>query len=177
MNNSDKHKRRLNYISAEDFYFLTYEMILTLSSILTSADSLFKDHRKLSYLVHLISDPRIIGVLERNKGRYIPSTADKELLFSSFTAGELHKGEIYKILLALQKKGFVSLQKSAEAEVLDIKLNKTEIPKEFLQYEGFNADRKIIDRIKKITPRISSLSIETFLSRIYRDYGLNIWAS
>lgn len=174
MSRSDK--RRLNYITAEDFYFLTYEILITLNSMVTTSGATFKDHRKLAYLVHIISDSRLISILERNRERKIVSAVDKELLFSSFTAGELHKREVYKIILALQKKEYVNLSKGSQAEVLDVKLNKGSLPKEFLASEKFASDHNIADRLKKVIPRISSMSLETFLSRAYKDYGLNVWA-
>ena len=173
---SGNSKRRLNYITSEDFYFLTYEILIALNSMTTGSGSSFKDHRKLAYLVHVISDSRLVGILERNQGRHIVSAVDKELLFSSFTAGELHKREVFKILLALQKKEFVTLSKGSQAEVLNIKLNKSSLPDGFLEGDNFHSDRGIVDRLKRVIPRISSISLDTFISRCYKDYGLNIWA-
>lgn len=172
----NKNKRRLNYITQEDFYFLTYEILITLDSI-TSKGSSFKDHRKLAYLIHVISEERLIGILERNKGRLIQSSIDKELLFSSFTKGEMHRREVYKLLLALHKKGYLEVLRGDQAEIFDIKINRENLPDGFLKSPNFISDKKNVKRLTTIIQRISSLSFETFLQRIYRDYGLNVWAS
>jgi hypothetical protein len=169
-------KRRLNYITSEDFYFLAYEMLLILKSLYSATGAAFKDHRKLAYLVHIISDSRLIGIMERNKGRHISSSLDKELLFNSFTSGELHKRDIYKIMLSLQKRGFITLSKGVEPEVFNIQLNMKSIPAEFFASGEFSSDFDIINRLKIAIPRISSLTIDTFLERAYKDYGLNVWA-
>jgi hypothetical protein len=174
MNRPDK--RRLNYITEEDFYFLTYEILIALHSLSASTGAAFKDHRKLAYLIHLISDERVIGILERNQGRPIISSVDKELLFSSFTKGEMHKREVYKLLLALHKKGFVEIVRGAQAEVFDVILKRQALPKGFLAGDVFFSDRKSAGRLKLVIQRISSLTLETFLTRIYKDYGLNVWA-
>jgi len=169
-------KRRLNYITSEDFYFLAYEMLLVLKSLFSANGAAFKDHRKLAYLVHIISDPRLVGIIERNKGRRISSSLDRELLFNSFTSGELHKRDIYKIMLSLQKRDFISLSKGVEPEVFNIQLNIKKIPPEFFAGDEFASDFDIINRLKIAIPRISSMTVETFLERAYKDYGLNIWA-
>lgn len=169
-------KRRLNYITSEDFYFLAYEMLLILKSFSSASGVEFKDHRKLAYLVHIISDSRIVGIIERNKGRQISSSIDKELLFTSFTSGELHKRDVYKIMLSLQKRGFIALSKGVAPEVLNVQLNIKNIPVMFFENEEFLSDYSIIARLKVAIPRISSMKIETFLDRTYKDYGLNVWA-
>lgn len=168
-------KRRLNFISGEDFYFFTYELLILLD-ILTTDSGKFKDHRKLSYLVPLVADESAIRILERYAGRKIANADDKERLFSTFASGELHRREIYKLLFALQKRGFLKLEKSSTAEVLDITVLREALPEGFLLNDAFLRDRQNAVAIKKQFSRLTVLTLDGFLDKIYTQYGVQVWA-
>jgi len=175
MDKRDSVKRRLNFISGEDFYFLTYELLLILD-ILTTANVIFRDHRKLSYLVQLAGDEKVIRILERYEDRIINNAEDREQLFVTFANGELNKREIFKLVFALERRGFLHVERSAIPEVVDVQLNRAKLPADFLSSEVFQEDRARIGRIRKIVPRLSALTMETFLQKVYGDHGVNVWA-
>lgn len=57
-------RKRLMYVTQEDFYFLTYCLLLILKQIgCTKEDKLFKDIRKLAFCVDLVSDSELILLL------------------------------------------------------------------------------------------------------------------
>lgn len=48
-------KKRLMFVTHDDFYFLTYNLILVLSALeCTSKDKVFTDLKKIAYLIDLI---------------------------------------------------------------------------------------------------------------------------
>lgn len=168
-------KRRLNFISGEDFYFLTYELLI-LIDILNSAAGVFKDHRKLAYLIELAGDENIIRILERYQDRKIVNADDREKLFATFANGEMHKREIYKLMFALERRGYLQLKRAAMPEVLDVEIIRSALPLDFLKNAVFKEDRDRATRLKKVAPRLSSISMETFLEKIYGNRGVNVWA-
>ncbi|GJH17473.1 hypothetical protein CBA19CS22_13045 [Caballeronia novacaledonica] len=175
MDKRDAAKRRLNFISGEDFYFLTYELLLIID-VMTTVNGSFKDHRKLSYLVQLAGNENVVRILERYDDRLIANAEDREQLFTTFANGELNKREIFKLVLALERRGFLKVQRASIPEVVDVQLNRSALPARFLDNDVFEADRSRILRLKRLIPRLSTLTIETFLEKVYGSRGVNVWA-
>lgn len=169
-------KRPLYFISGEDFYFIAYSILLVLEFFGGDAKRI-KDHRKISYLIQFISDSRLIGILSRTQGRRVPNPSDRELLFSSYTNAELHKREIFKILFSLERKGFVSLERTDVAEILDVTLLSERLPDGFFVSSQFDKERKNSEEMKKLVPRMSMLTFDSLLGRLYKERGVNVWAS
>lgn len=168
-------KRPLYFISGEDFYFFAYSILLSLET-LGGAAKRIKDHRKIVYLIQFVSDSRLVDILDRTQGLKSANPVDRELLFSSYTNAELHKREVYKILFSLQRKGFVSIQRTDTAEILDVSLMASELPQNFLHSEYFEKERANAAQLKRIVQRISMLTFETLLERLYKDRGVRVWA-
>lgn len=169
--------KRLNFLVGEDFYFLTYTVLNAVNVFTSAAGSAFKDHRKLSHLVQLIADERLVGLLSRYSDRKISNPVDREFLFAAFTRSELHKREVYKLLLALDKRGYVTLSKTTKPEALDVLLNRSQLPDAFLTSTEFDSERTNADHLKKLMPRLGSMTLETFMDRIYTSKGLSIWVA
>lgn len=104
MNNKQKEERikQISFISGEDFYFLTYLILICLKEI-SNKSMLFKDHRKLTFLMQLIASPKAISVLVNNKENHTLHPEDKEILFDIFVKASLNEREVYKILRSLEK--------------------------------------------------------------------------
>lgn len=175
MEKNELAKRRLNFLAGEDYYFLTYQLLLLLD-VLTSDSGKFKDHRKLAYLIHIASSTAAMSVIRRHAGRAISNADDKEVLFSTFTTGELHKRDVYKLLWALEKRGMVQVERSETPDVIDVTLARQSIPESFLNNDVFGGDRDTAKALKMLFGRIAGLSLDTFLTKFYRDYGISVWA-
>jgi hypothetical protein len=171
-----KNKRPLYFISGEDFYFVAYSILLVLE-FLGGSQKRVKDHRKLTYLIQFVSDSRLIDILSRSQQNIIASPLDRELLFSSFTNAELHKHEVYKILFSLERRGYISIQRTDVAEILDVTLVSGSLPKGFFGGDHFDNERKNADELKKLVPKISMLTFDSLLKRVYADRGVRVWAS
>lgn len=171
-----RNKRPLYFISGEDFYFIAYSILLALD-LLGGSSKRIKDHRKITYLIQFLNDDRLIDILDRTQGQRKANPIDRELLFSSFTNAELHKREVFKILFSLQRRGFVSIERTDIAEILDITLQATALPENFLKSDNFNKEHTNATNLKRIISRISALSFDTLLERLYMDRGVRVWAA
>ncbi|MBP4050910.1 hypothetical protein J9978_15585 [Chromobacterium violaceum] len=171
-----KNKRPLYFISGEDFYFVAYSILLVLE-FLGGSKKRVKDHRKLTYLIQFISDGRLIGILSRTKERMVSNPVDREFLFSSFANAELHKREVFKILFSLERGGYISIQRTEVAEILDVALIFGSLPKDFFGSAHFDEERRNADELKKLVPKISMLTFDSLLERLYTDRGVRVWAS
>lgn len=171
-----KNKRPLFFISGEDFYFVAYSILLVLEYLGGSARRV-KDHRKIAYLIQFLDDSRLIDLLERTQGTGVANAADRELLFSSYTNAELHKREVFKIIFSMERRGFLQMRRTNNPEILDITLVGEEIPQGFFENDSFADEKANANRLKKLYPRLSLLTFESLLDRIYEDRGVRVWAS
>lgn len=171
-----KSKRPLFFISGEDFYFVAYSILLILEYFGGSARRV-RDHRKIAYLIQFLSDSRLIDLLERTQGVGVANAADRELLFSSYTSAELHKRDVFKIIFSMERRGFVQMQRTDSAEVLDIALNSDGIPRGFFENDSFADEKANAEKLKRLVPRLSLLTFESLLERLYKDRGVRVWAS
>lgn len=171
-----KNKRPLYFISSEDFYFIAYSILLILE-FLGGSQKKFKDHRKLAVLIQFISDSRLVDILSRTQNKAVVNHLDKEFLFSSFANAELYKREVFKIIFCLERRGFIELQRTDVAETLEVKLNAENLPKGFFAGGEFDEERSNADELKRLIPKISILTFDTLIARLYSDRGVRVWAS
>ncbi|WP_431049671.1 hypothetical protein [Roseateles sp. L2-2] len=171
-----KSKRPLFFISGEDFYFVAYSILLVLEYLGGTARRV-KDHRKIAYLIQFLGDPRLIDLLERTNGAKVANPVDRELLFSSYANAELHKREVFKIIFSMERRGFLKMQRTDNAQILDISLTNNQIPQSFFSNDAFSEEKANAERLKKLLPRLSMLTFDTLLERLYQDRGVRVWAS
>lgn len=171
-----KSKRPLFFISGEDFYFVAYSILLVLEYLGGSARRV-KDHRKIAYLIQFLGDARLIDLLERTQGVKVANAVDRELLFSSYANAELHKREVFKIIFSMERRGFLSMQRTDNAQILDISLTSIEVPQGFFNNDAFSEEKANAERLKKLLPRLSLLTFDSLLERLYQDRGVRVWAS
>ena len=169
--------KRLMYISNEDFYLMTYTTLIFLNKLIgkKSKSKTFKDHRKLFYIIKLLSDYRLIDLLIRYKDKKIKNPSDREFLFDSFTRSELHKREVNKILKVMEKKGFINLEKTNNFEVYNITLNEDNLPKKLIENDLFNDMYKNSNSLKTNIRGLNIITLNTFIDKVYRENGVNIW--
>ena len=167
--------RRLNHLVGEDFYFLSYSILVSLHG-LSSRGAVFRDHRKLAHVIHFVSDPRLLSILDRSQNKPVENPVDRELLFAAYTKAELLKREIYKLLLSLDRRGLVSAAPSSIPGAIDVSLISNAVNAEFFSNEIFDDEQKNTTELRRLVPRIGVMTLETFLNRVYVSRGVRAWA-
>lgn len=169
--------KRLEFIKLEDSYFLIYNILLILYDLKAiKFDNKIKDFRKISHLIQLISSEeffqlfkdsyRIDGNLNRELKKFMKNTYIKNI-----EANE----KIKLILLMLENNDYISLE--SEKNIISVALNKEKLKliSNFLNDNIFKCEKKRIEEILKIEPRIRSLKYSTFLERFYKINGVELW--
>lgn len=167
-------KKNLMFVSSDDFYLLTYSIIIALDCLDCTKGRVFKDYRKLPFIIELITKNRNILILEASNKETLHKS-DKDFLFNSYTNGLAKRSETLKILFTLEKKGYVTLQQGDIETLVNITLNKENLPQGFLSKEVFKNEYMNCGKFKKAIQRSTAITLETFLSKIYRDRGIKIW--
>ena len=171
----NKKIRRLSHLSGEDYYYMTYLLILCLDKFSAKTSRIFNDHRKLSYLIHIISSSPLVNIITCTPESYVSNAQDKDLLYSSYTNGTVHAKDIYKLLLTLEIKGFVEVLKTNSPEVLNVKIINKNIPLEFFDEKLFHRELSNIDGLKSSLNKISVIGLRTFVDKVYTSKGLRVW--
>lgn len=163
------------YLSGEDFYLFCYSIFILLDTLGCSDGKVFKDYRKLAFLISILNDDKLVYILS-NSGNENLNPVDRELLFDSYSNGLMKRSEILKLIFTLEKKGFVELEKGTEKSVLNITLNKTAIPESFFNSQVFENEYIRAKKLKKLVSRLNTLKFETMLEKIYSVNGVKTWA-
>jgi hypothetical protein len=171
----NKKIRKLSHLSGEDYYYMTYLLILCLNEFSAKKSHIFNDHRKLSFLIHIISSSSVVDIINQNDESKVINAKDKDLLYTSYTKGTLHSKDIYKLLLTLEIKGFVEVLKTESPEVLNVKTHNKNIPKDFFDKNIFEKELNNISELKKSLNRLSVIGFKTFVDKVYTNKGLSVW--
>lgn len=172
----DEKLKRISFMSGEDFYFLTYLLLICLKGF-CNKNMIFNDHRKLTYLMQIITNSSAVGVLIENFNSSNLKPLDKELLFDVYVKGSLHQRDVYKILRSLEIKGVVSVMLTEKIDCFNIKITDSESIKSFFDTNIFAKEMNNIEIIKSHFKRINSLGLEGLISKFFDNYGLKVWAS
>lgn len=182
-------KKKLMFLTGEDYYLLTYSLLLLLKTLNCKNGKYFKDYRKLPFLIEIINDDNLIFILspkpvlnENVTLGKAPLTAarplnvvDKEYLFRSYSAGMARRSEILKILFTLEKSGLVTLRKGDHEFEIDVCMNATSIPVGFFNKTIFAREIENIIKFKSIVKRLSALTFRTMIEAIYDKHGIQTW--
>jgi hypothetical protein len=164
-------KKRLMYVTADDYYLLCYSLFIMLDTLTCVNGKYFSDHRKLGFLLNIISNDHLINNLNNNS-----PIDNRDHFFSAYSKGLLKKNDVTKILFSLEKKGFLHIRRGKTVSSLDVSLDKKNIPSSFFDENLFSAEYKNTQILKKLISRLSSLKLETMLERLYGDNGVKVWA-
>lgn len=163
-------------MSGEDFYFFTYNILLVLNELSCTDGKLFRDYRKLPYVVDVISDQHLLGILKRNNFGRIKNPIDRRHLVTSYTNCKIKTSEYLKLLFSLERKGIITLSSSKRSSQIDLTLNKKSLSKEFFKSELFEREKTNISTLKAEVQRISYLNYETLIDKLYTAETDHKWA-
>lgn len=167
-------KKNLMFVSSDDFYLLTYSIIIILDCLGCKKGKIFRDYRKLPFIIELINNNRNILILDASSAALLRKS-DKDFLFHSYTNGLAKRSETLKILFILEKKGYITLHKGDIETLVNITLNIENLPQGFISKEVFKSEYMNCEKFKKTIQRSSSTTLDTFLSKTYRDRGVKVW--
>ncbi|MGF1769608.1 hypothetical protein L4D06_19765 [Enterovibrio makurazakiensis] len=170
--------KRMMYVSGEDFYVMTYVTLFLLNDLIgkKAKSKKFKDHRKISLLIQIISDSRLIDLINRYENREVNNNNDRDFLFDSFANAGRKKVEVEKLLKVLDSEGYINLIRTNTVEVYDISLGDNAIPDALLNSDAFLDIREDVALVKSVIKRLNVLSYEKFIENVYKSRGINAWA-
>lgn len=180
MNSSDMDKnikKRLMFIKGEDYYFITYNLLLLLNELKcwSNNGSVFKDIRKLSFLIEFIADENLIAILEKYEDKSDLSRFDKERLNKAYSNGLLRLESMNRLLFSLEKKNIVELSQNSSRTAIDITLNNNPSVKRFIREDLFELEKNNAKRLRSTIGYLTRLTLENMLIKLFSNYGISTW--
>ncbi len=169
----DAVKKRIMFATVDDFYFLTYAILITLDASGCKKGRFLKDYRKLGFLIEFTTDERLLRILEHPVGKRL-SRLDNEHLFKSYTNGLGRRSEVLKILFRLEKSGLVILRKGDTHSLVDVSLS-NDVPAEFFDKSIFAQEYSNVGRLALAVKQLTRLTLSTTLSKMYEVRGIKTW--
>lgn len=170
---SQDQERRLFFSTAEDLYFLTYNLLILLDALGATPKSPLRDVDTLPILITFVADSALLELLERRSGKIPRSSRDYQLLLSAESRARRKRPFVARLLFALHRRELIVLadQKSSTT----VALSTTEQLREFLQSDLFEQERINGQRLRKLLPRGKMMSAETVHQRLFQDRGVQTW--
>jgi hypothetical protein len=170
-------KKRLMFVKGEDFYFLSYNILIILDLLgCYSSIKKFKDYRKLAFLIDFVADYNLANIISRNENHNQLNSLDRELLMRTYSNGMIRLNQIIRLLFTLEKRGLIQLEKDATSSIVDVSLQKQMIPENLFDTELFQSELNNSIFLKNNIKRLSSLTLETTLQKLFDNYGITRWA-
>ena len=164
MQNKNAAKKRLMFIQKEDYNFLAYNTILLLDVLgCTSESRRFKDFRKIAYLIDFI-----------NEGGD-PSCFDQSQLSKIYQRAQIKKKLLHHLLIILKNRKLIGVSVNASTKTIDLWLNKSSVPIEFLTAEFFNKEISNINSLKSALGSFKGLTIKTLADKIFNQNNVLTW--
>lgn len=175
--NKESVKKRMMYSKGDDFYFLTYNLLVLASELKCfSQDKPFVDHRKAAFLVSFVSDPWLSQiVLRSNDAGRAPSNADRSELAKVYADGSTRIHLMTRLLFASERKGLLTLYPSKRQQAIDFSINRELLPEDFLGNPIFDVERANVTLLRKLMPQLRSSTLSNMLERLFVENGVQVW--
>lgn len=171
----NENKKKLMFVTGEDFYFLTYNILLLLKELKCNGEPRkFKDYRKLAFLIDFVSDKDLIKIFKRYDGKgIIYNDEDKKSMINAWSNGLIRTKLLARLLYALEQRDLVGIEKDTTRKSVTIWYKDNEKTKSFFKEDVFQAEKQNAKSLVDTIQRLSSITFETLESKLFTQYGIN----
>lgn len=175
MDINDIKKKRLLYDKSEDIYFSTYNILLLLNYLgCVNEDKAFRDYRKLTFLIPIISDEVLNTIfIDYYRGKSEINKNIRRRLNKIYNGGIENISFIRYILLILEENGFIKL--IGQENKVNLYLCQQSNLKNFLEDTIFADEIRCINNIKSNNYQIAKVSYSTFINNLFKVNGVSVW--
>ena len=159
-------KKRLMFIQKEDYNFLSYTLMILLSTLdCTSDKKLFKDFRKIAYLVDFI-----------NQGGNV-DTYSKDQLRLIYAKAQIKKQLLHHLLHILSKKAYIGVYRNTTHKSFDLWLKTDNLPIDFLDKSLFENEMKNVILIKEQlgNKSLKTITIKDLTDLFFKNKDIITW--
>ena len=163
------------FVTGEDFYFLTYNILLLLKELKCDGQPRkFKDYRKLAFLIDFISDRHLVKILKKYDGQgFIWNNEDREALINTWSNGLIRIKLLARLLYALEQRDLISIEKDEGRKSMTIWYHKNDRTTKFYKENLFDIERQNAKSLNKTVKRLSNIRLEKLEEQLFNQYGIN----
>ncbi|THU41855.1 hypothetical protein FAM09_07075 [Niastella caeni] len=111
------------------------------------------------------------------KKEIIINSIDREQLTRAYADGLLRLNQIIRLLFTLEKKGLILLQREQGKDTVNVCLNEALLKNQFFNKELFKLELANLKVFNSSIQRITQLTLENLLIRMFDNHGIKRWAS
>ena len=139
MRHNNENKKKLMFITGEDFYFLTYNILMLLKELKCNGEPRkFKDYRKLAFTIDFVSNRDLIKILKKhNANGFIPNDEDRESMVNAWSNGLIRVKLLARLLYALEQKGLVEMEKDSKRKIVTVWYKDNDRTRQFFKEDLF----------------------------------------
>lgn len=171
MNNKLKYERTLLFSTKDDLYFLTYNILVTLSYLGCTGNKKFKDVNKLAFIIEFVSNRELIDVLD--KPSHVQNKSDQFLLSQAYSNGLMRVNSIKRVLYNLNKMKFIEFSGNKK----EIWLIKSEKIDALFANNYFEYEKQNLSLLKSKILKLNIITVDTFLDNTFSKRGIKSWAT
>jgi hypothetical protein len=163
------------YVNGEDYYFLTYSLILLLKELgCTRENKKFKDYRKIAFLVDFVSDRSLVSILKKSIEEKSPvrNQVDRQQLLNARENGYIRIKLLSRLLFSLERNDIIGISANKSKGSFDIWLKKDNVEKAFFDRSTFKLEKQNLVRFKSVVKGTSRLTIETLNQQLFGNNGI-----
>lgn len=170
-------KKRIMFAKGDDFYFITYNVLLLLSELgCDSAQRVFKDYRKFSFLVDFVSDPQLTEIVAESRDAGVtPSRGDRHELSLAYSRGTSRQHLVMRLICTLETKSLIGIERGTQKEGFDVFLHKEQLPDGFLNDALYESERENIRTLRGLFPQLRMMKLKTMLQQLFESNGVEVW--
>lgn len=179
MNNSTKNlqiKKRMMFETQEDFYFIVYNILLILKELDCHHEYKFTDFTKLAYIYPFVSNNNLANILKSRLDGNISNLdyEDIDLLSRNYYESRLKMRLILNLTSVLKVEGYIDIEKNTTRNSFDVWITNTE-RLQFLDDKSFDNERDNFRILKRIIPRVRTITVKKLVEELYEKAGVIIW--
>ncbi len=170
-------KKRIMFAKGDDLYYFTYNILVILDTLnCLNCDKGLYYYEKLSYLIEFVSDKKLLDMLVQiTEEKWSPSKSDIHLLQSAYATGLMRRHIITRLVFSLKKRGFLGLDTINDSNKNCVWEESNKLSTSLLKSSLFDYERENVVLLKKLIPRIRTVTLNTLLTKIFSNNGVSIW--
>ena len=157
-------KKRLMFIQQEDYNYLIYNLIIVLLVYeCNNSNSVFKDYRKIAYLIEIMGIEKKLEDFSQDE------------LGDIYSRAQIKKVLLSHVLVILYRKEIINISMNTVHLSFDIWINEDKVLSYFKNNEMFVTEIKQLKEIKRTFSRIRTSTIKTMVDTLFTNKNIITW--
>ncbi|PIK13532.1 hypothetical protein [Halobacteriovorax sp. JY17] len=173
-----RNKKRLMFISGEDFYLMAYSIVIILDELgCFEGKKTFKDHRKFAFLISVMGDSRFKSIwvklgIRNSSEKSILSIDERKIMLDAYYWAIGKDPTIERLLINMEKNGILALTSDSSKKVFDVSLREHEGVKKILDCDLYDYDRDVFRALASVVKRMNVLTLESFVEKTFHKFEI-----